>query len=667
MGAHGPLARRVGPRDNQRKPQPESAAMSDIVIRQTAHAGRITLARPGALNAMTYDMCLEIEAALDRWAKDDRIGVIVLDAQGDKAFCAGGDIAQLYDRGKAGDFAFGQRFWADEYRLNSKIFNYPKPVISFLQGFTMGGGVGLGCHGTHRIVGETSKIAMPECGIGLIPDVGGTLILALAPGRVGEYLGTSGYRMNAADAIFAGFADFYIPQEQWPDLIAQLEHGTSAEVIQKAAQTAEPSALAALQPDIDRYFAGEGLSDILTTLQTDDSDFAKDTLKLLRRNSPLAMACTIEVLHRLRGPTLSMGKALDHEYRFTFRAMEHGDLLEGIRAAIIDKDRQPKWQYADMRVPAIAVSKMLMPLGKNALDLKDVAMTKTTVGFIGLGNMGAPMAANLAKAGLTVIGYDTAGTTAEGVRTAHSATEAVQEADIVLSMLPNGAILREVASALLPKMKPGALFLDCSTVDVESARAVARDAQEAGVQFVDAPVSGGVGGAAAGTLTFMAGGSAEAFETARPLFDIMGQKSVHCGEPGAGQAAKICNNMILGATMIATCEAFALADKLGLDRQKMFDVVSTSSGYSWSMNAYCPAPGVGPQSPADNAYTPGFAAELMLKDLGLSQEAAQAVDADTPMGARAFEQYRAFVEDEDGRGKDFSAMLPRFTQRSRAE
>ena len=190
-------------------------------------------------------------------------------------------------------------------------------------------------------------------------------------------------------------------------------------------------------------------------------------------------------------------------------------------------------------------------------------------------------------------------------------------------------------------------------------------AEAAGLLSVDAPVSGGIGGAAGGTLTFMAGGSAPAFAAAKPLFDIMGQKAVHCGDAGAGQSAKICNNMILGATMIATCEAFALADKLGLDRQKMFDVVSTSSGYSWSMNAYCPAPGIGPQSPADNDYQPGFAAELMLKDLGLSQQAAEAVDADTPMGQRALELYRNFVENEDGKGKDFSAMLPHFQSRNR--
>ena len=288
------------------------------------------------------------------------------------------------------------------------------------------------------------------------------------------------------------------------------------------------------------------------------------------------------------------------------------------------------------------------------------------IGFIGLGNMGAPMAANLAAAGHNVTGFDVAGTTADGVATAASITEACQGADVVITMLPNGDILRAVAAEAIPRMAQGALLMDCSTVDVDSARAVAQDAENAGLLSVDAPVSGGIGGAAGGTLTFMAGGSDIAFAKVGPLFDIMGQKAVHCGDAGAGQAAKICNNMILGATMIATCEAFALADKLGLDRARMFDVVSTSSGYSWSMNAYCPAPGVGPTSPADNGYAPGFAAELMLKDLGLSQQAAASVDADTPMGAMAYTQYAAFVEDEDGRGRDFSAMLPRFEKRGRS-
>ncbi len=288
------------------------------------------------------------------------------------------------------------------------------------------------------------------------------------------------------------------------------------------------------------------------------------------------------------------------------------------------------------------------------------------IGFIGLGNMGAPMAANLIKAGHDVTGFDLTARP-EGIALASTAAEAANDADVVITMLPNGTILRAVASDMHAAMKIGALHLDCSTVDVDSARGVSQAAENAGILAVDAPVSGGIGGATAGTLTFMAGGSDAAFAMAKPLFDIMGQKAVHCGPAGNGQAAKICNNMILGITMIATCEAFVLADKLGLDRQAMFDVVSTSSGASWSMNAYCPAPNIGPKSPADNDYIPGFAAELMLKDLNLSQMAAEAVDADTPMGAAATALYKTFVEDEAGLGRDFSAMLPRFAARSRKD
>ena len=288
------------------------------------------------------------------------------------------------------------------------------------------------------------------------------------------------------------------------------------------------------------------------------------------------------------------------------------------------------------------------------------------IGFIGLGNMGAPMAKNLAAAGHRVAGFDPAGTTAEGVSAAASAEAAALGADVVITMLPNGKIAQSVANQVLPVMGKGTVLLDCSTIDVATARQIARLAEDRDISFLDAPVSGGVGGAEAGTLTFMVGGADESFAAVTPLFDIMGRTAVLCGGAGNGQAAKICNNMILGITMIGTCEAFALADKLGLDRQAMFDVVSTSSGYSWTMNAYCPAPGVGPQSPADNGYAPGFAADLMLKDLRLSQQAAQDVDADTPMGAAATELYKMFVEQEDGSGRDFSAMLPRFEGRTRS-
>jgi len=287
------------------------------------------------------------------------------------------------------------------------------------------------------------------------------------------------------------------------------------------------------------------------------------------------------------------------------------------------------------------------------------------IGFIGIGNMGAPMAQNLAKAGFEVVGFDTQDVKVDLIKIVSTSKECVSNSDVVITMLPNGEILKSVANKIIQHMRHGSIFLDCSTVDVESAKNVAEISESYGIIPLDAPVSGGIGGAEAGTLTFMVGGPMEGFNRAKKLFNIMGQKAVHCGNSGNGQAAKICNNMILGATMIATCEAFSLADKLGLERKSMFDVVSTSSGYSWSMNAYCPAPGIGPNSPSDNNYIPGFSSDLMLKDLTLSQIAAEAVDADTPMGNLAMKLYKTFVEKEDGSGKDFSAMLPRFEKKAR--
>jgi len=345
--------------------------MADIEIRITGRAGRITLTRPNALNALTYDMCMAIDTALRNWREDDAVDLVILDAEGDKAFCAGGDIAELYDTGTRGDYAFGHQFWRDEYRLNALIFEYPKPVISFLQGFTMGGGVGIGCHGSHRVVGESSQIAMPECSIGLVPDVGGSLLLALAPGRLGEFLGTTGHRMGPADALLAGFADHFVPQAEWSDLIDLMEASGDPGVLELHAQTPPAGSLAEMQADIDRCFDGETLGDILTNLRNEGQEFSTNTLHKLSRNAPLSMACTVEMLHRLRGPMLTMRRALDLEYRFTYRSMQHGDFLEGIRAQIIDKDRNPNWQFPDLNVPAVAVSKMLQPLGPNALVFEE--------------------------------------------------------------------------------------------------------------------------------------------------------------------------------------------------------------------------------------------------------------------------------------------------------
>ena len=283
------------------------------------------------------------------------------------------------------------------------------------------------------------------------------------------------------------------------------------------------------------------------------------------------------------------------------------------------------------------------------------------IGFIGLGNMGAPMARNLAKTGYEVTGFDVNFEQTTALRDifsfAETAADAAAGQDVVITMLPNGAALKNVAAEIVPIMAPFSCFIDCSTVDIQTTKQVAMMIGSAGHRGLDAPVSGGVGGASAGTLTFMIGGAADTLEFAMPLFEVMGGRVIHCGEAGAGQAAKICNNMILGATMIVTCEAFALADQLGLDRQRLFDVVSTSSGSSWSMNSYCPVPNVGPQSPADNDYRPGFSTAMMLKDLALAQDAASMTDTHTRLGMLALQIYQQFASQADNAEQDFSSIL----------
>ena len=285
----------------------------------------------------------------------------------------------------------------------------------------------------------------------------------------------------------------------------------------------------------------------------------------------------------------------------------------------------------------------------------------TKIAFIGLGNMGAPMVANLVKAGHAVSGFDLVeaaktAAAASGASIAPSARDAVSSADVIVTMLPAGKHVLASWSDFLPAARKGALVIDCSTIDVDSAKRAHEAGGAAGMLTLDAPVSGGVGGATAGTLTFMCGGSDEAFARAKPLLEAMGKRIVHCGGAGAGQAAKICNNMILGATMIVTCEAFALAEKLGLEAQALFDVASTASGQSWSLTSYCPVPGPVPASPANRGYKPGFAASLMLKDLKLAQEAAASVGAATPLGAEAAQLYALFVAAGHG-GDDFSGVI----------
>lgn len=346
--------------------------MTDIDIRTDGRAGRITLTREQALNALTWDMVHAIEDALTAWRNDDTVALVVIDAAGSKAFCAGGDIARMYATGMAGDYGYGRRFWRDEYRLNAVIAGYGKPIVALMQGFVMGGGVGIGCHASHRIAGDTTRVALPECGIGLVPDVGSTLLLARAPGRLGEYLGLTGDRMDAGDAIHAGFADTFVPQDQWPALIARLCQTGKVDAIAGAALPAPQSKLARWQADIDRVFAAPDLAAIRSQPDAVPPAPIAHALDLMARNAPLSMACTLRIVRAVRADP-DIQTALGHEYRFTARSMEKADFLEGIRAAIIDRDRTPRWRHADWNVPDADIATLTAPLGPDALTPETVS------------------------------------------------------------------------------------------------------------------------------------------------------------------------------------------------------------------------------------------------------------------------------------------------------
>ena len=316
----------------------------DIFIRKSGYTGHITLNRPEVLNSLTYSMILAIEKALDEWEVDESIALVIIDAKGDRAFCAGGDIQILYENGFKKNFAYGQKFWADEYRLNEKIAYYKKPFVAFMQGFTMGGGVGVSCHGSHRIVGETSKIAMPECSIGLVPDVGGSFLLAKLPGNIGTFLGTTGKRMNASDAIYCGFADYFIPERRWADLKEKLFTTGNIDWINKFHESTGTSEIENSFLQISEAMDDVSSKNIESRLK---HPFFEKDLSALRFNSPISIAYTIMML-RMGKVRNNISDALDAEYNFTARSQEYGDFQEGIRAAVIDKDRKPLWKHKDL-------------------------------------------------------------------------------------------------------------------------------------------------------------------------------------------------------------------------------------------------------------------------------------------------------------------------------
>lgn len=345
--------------------------MNEVKIRTSGRAGRITLARPDALNALTYSMCSAIERAIDGWNEDGSVDLIIIDAEGRRAFCAGGDIVEMHRRAKVGDLDYGRRFWRDEYRLNSKLAKSRLPVVTLMQGYTMGGGVGIGCHAQHRVVGESSRIAMPECTIGLVPDVGGSFLLSRAPGSIGECMGVTGTRAGPSDAIDAGLADHFVPEGAWPELIDRsTATGDMGRIDEFACSPPVGSGLFVERPLIDRIFSLPTMPEIVDALAEDGSEFADACLKRISRNSPLSMACALKLI-RMQRKSPMLGQALALEYRYVYRSVEHTDFIEGIRALVIDKDNSPQWRHADPNcVDASEVDALLSPLGNLDLSLE---------------------------------------------------------------------------------------------------------------------------------------------------------------------------------------------------------------------------------------------------------------------------------------------------------
>ena len=338
----------------------------DVHIRVEGRVGRITLTRPQALNAVNQPIVDAMTAALKAWERDDAVALVLVDAEGEKAFSAGGDLAYVYRCGKAGDIEGPNRFWRDEYRLNALIGRYSKPYVAVMDGIVMGGGVGISAHGSHRIVTDNSTVAMPECAVGLVTDVGGSWLLRNAPGHMGEYLGLTGTRMKGEDAIYAGFADLYVHRRRLADMKAALVAAGDVAALGHFAEAPPPSTLAAHQPAVDRIFSAPSVPEIMDRLRADGSDWALNALEAIGKGSPLSAIMILSVIR----DASSMEVALRNEYRFVSRVLEHGDFLEGIRAIVIDKDRKPVWRHSDIAsVPADLVALMRSEAEGGDLDL----------------------------------------------------------------------------------------------------------------------------------------------------------------------------------------------------------------------------------------------------------------------------------------------------------
>lgn len=331
--------------------------------------GCITLTRPKALNALSHDMVLKMEAALNSWLIDDAVKCVMIDADSETAFCAGGDIVDLYNQGMRQDYHSGQKYWRDEYRLNAMMDSYPKPIVAFMNGIVMGGGVGISVHCSHRIVTEKTVLALPECAIGLVPDVGTTSVLTHAPGYLGEFLGLTGYRMNSADAIYCGFADSYASSDMLAEIKKILCENGDVDEIESLYKKPSKSELSLNQSEINKIFSRGRIEDVIDDLMQIEAAWAVDALKKIERGSPLSCQVTFELIRQSRDKP-GVKEALKREFCFVSRAMKYGDFLEGVRAAVIDKDRNPQWRHRSIGDVTIAqVHTMLRPPEGGVLKL----------------------------------------------------------------------------------------------------------------------------------------------------------------------------------------------------------------------------------------------------------------------------------------------------------
>lgn len=666
----------------------------------TRDGRRIMAARlnaPRSLNALSLEMIRLLQPRLDEWAADPQVAAVWLEGAGERAFCAGGDVLALYRAMAEGKPADGDSFFSEEYRLDYSIHTYPKPLIVWGNGIVMGGGLGLMAGASFRIATENSHIAMPEIGIGLFPDVGASWFLNRMPGRTGLFVGLTGAALNAADALFLGLADRFITHEQRDStftLLADADWGgaqTDAATVNRVLrecerQVAEQVPDSPLRKHLDQI---QALTDADSTAQMveqlssypGDDSWLNKAAKSIARGSPTSVALCCEQLRRARHASLA--EVFDQELVMAGNALRSGEFAEGVRALLVDKDKQPRWRYSNIAdvedswiehffVPPwpngpftgfLTGSSRPLSVSPNSLTWINRRTTMARITFIGLGNMGQPMAKNLLKAGHELTVFDLSAPAVKamveaGAKDADSLAAAVASAEFVVTMLPAGKHVESVyldAGGLLESVAEGTLLIDCSTIAPETAQRVAQAASEKQLSFMDAPVSGGVGGAQAGTLTFICGGENAIFDRVQALLQDMGKNIFHAGPHGAGQVGKICNNMLLAILMAGTSEALALGVKNGLDPAVLSEIMKQSSGGNWALNVYNPWPGVMENVPASRDYEGGFLVRLMNKDLGLAFDNAVKNEAAIPLGSLARNLFALHAQQGNG-GLDFSSI-----------